>query len=188
MHEKIISVILPVFNGEKYIRESVESILCQTFKEFEFIIIDDGSTDKSVEIIKSFNDSRIKLLRNNENKGIIFSLNKGIEEATGKYIARMDGDDIACPERLKIQFEFMERNPEVGICGTFVKRFGSILRRGLLKLPVSNDEIKVNSLFFCSFVHPTVMFKKEVLTKNDLKYSEDFKGVEDYNLWVDMMC
>ena len=95
MHEKIISVILPVFNGEKYIRESVESILCQTFKEFEFIIIDDGSTDKSVEIIKSFNDSRIKLLRNNENKGIIFSLNKGIEEATGKYIARMDGDDIA---------------------------------------------------------------------------------------------
>ncbi len=182
-----ISVVLPVFNGEKYIRESVKSILCQTFKEFEFIIIDDGSTDKSVEIIKSFNDSRIKLLRNNENKGIIFSLNKGIEEATGKYIARMDGDDIACPERLKIQFEFMERNPETGICGTFVKRFGSILRRGLLKLPVSNEEIKANSLFFCSFVHPTVMFRKEVMTKSSLKYSEYFKSVEDYNLWVEMM-
>ncbi len=182
-----ISVILPVFNGEKYIRESVESILCQTFKEFEFIIIDDGSTDKSVEIIKSFNDSRIKLLRNNENKGIIFSLNKGIDEAAGKYIARMDADDIAHPERLKIQFDFMERSPETGICGTFVKRFGSILRRGLMKLPVSNDDIKVNSLFFCSFVHPSVMFRKELMTKNDLKYSEDFKGVEDYNLWVEMM-
>jgi len=182
-----ISVILPVFNGEKHIKEAVESILSQTFKEFEFIIIDDGSMDKSVEIIKSFNDIRIKLLRNEENQGIIFSLNKGINEATGKYIARMDADDIACPERLKIQFDFMERNPETGICGTFVKRFGSILRRGLLKLPVSNDEIKANSLFFCSFVHPAVMFRKELMTKNDLKYSEDFKGVEDYNLWIDMM-
>jgi glycosyltransferase involved in cell wall biosynthesis len=127
-------------------------------------------------------------LRNEENQGIIFSLNKGINEATGKYIARMDADDIACPERLKIQFEFMERNPETGISGTFVKRFGSILRRGLLKLPVSDDEIKANSLFFCSFVHPTVMFRKEVLTKSSLKYSEYFKGVEDYNLWVEMMC
>ncbi len=182
-----ISVILPVFNGEKYLREAVKSILAQSFTDFELIIIDDGSIDKSSETIDSFNDPRISVLKNEKNMGLIYSLNRGLSEAKGKYIARMDGDDTACVDRLKTQSEFMESNPEIGLCGTFVKRFGSILRRGLLKLPVSNDEIKANSLFFCSFVHPTVMFKRELFVKNDLKYSQDFKGTEDYNLWVEMI-
>jgi glycosyltransferase involved in cell wall biosynthesis len=183
----VISVVLPVYNGEKYLTEAISSILSQSFKDFELIIIDDGSTDKSISIIEKFQDDRIKFLKNEENKGLVFSLNRGIKESSGKYIARMDCDDIALPHRLKIQYEFMENNPEIGLCGTFVKRFGSILRRGLLKVPVSNDEIKANSLFFCSFVHPAVMLRKEVLIKNNLKYSEDFKGAEDYNLWIDMM-
>jgi glycosyltransferase involved in cell wall biosynthesis len=187
MQEEMISVILPVFNGEKYIKEAIESILLQSFTNFELVIIDDGSTDKSLEIIKSFSDDRIKVLRNESNSGLIYSLNRGLSEAKGKYVARMDADDIACPERLRTQFEFMENNPDIGLCGTFVKRFGSILRRGLLKVPVENDEIKANSLFFCSFVHPTVMFRRELILKHGLNYSEDFKGTEDYNLWVEMI-
>jgi len=183
-----ISIILPVFNGEKFLKEAVKSILSQTFPNFELIIIDDGSTDNSVEIIKSFNDDRIKLLSNWKNEGLIFSLNRGLSIVTGKYIARMDADDIAHPDRLKIQFEFMESNPDVDICGTWILRFGSLLRRGLLKLPCRNDEIKASLLFYNPLVHPSVIFKREFIVKNRLKYSNDFKGAEDYNMWVEMIA
>ena len=108
---------MPVYNGEKYLQEAIESILNQTFKDFEFIIINDGSTDKTLEIIKSFTDPRIKLITQ-ENRGIIYSLNKGITESRGKYIARMDADDISLPERLEKEYRFLEQNPNYGIVGT----------------------------------------------------------------------
>ena len=183
----IISVILPVYNGAKYLSDSITSILSQTFKDFELIIVDDGSTDDTISIIKQFNDNRMRLFENENNRGIVFTLNRGIDEAVGKYIVRMDADDIACPDRLKIQHEFMEKNPEIAVCGTFVKRFGSILRGGVLKLPITDDEIKARMLFENSFAHPTVFIRKEVLDRHQLRYNEENSGAEDYGLWVEMM-
>jgi glycosyltransferase involved in cell wall biosynthesis len=188
MLKKGISVILPVYNGEKYLKSSIDSILYQTFKGFELLIINDGSTDGTGQIVSSFDDDRIKVLKNEKNRGIIYSLNRGFSEATGKYIARMDADDIAEKDRLKIQYEFMETNPEIGICGTWVKRFGSLIRGGLLSVPVDNEEIKANMFFFNPFVHPSVIIRKGIIIKNNLNYSEEFKGTEDYKLWIDMIC
>src|SRR5688572_2119038 len=105
-----VSVILPVYNGEKYLREAIESILCQTYEDFEFIIINDGSTDKSEEIILSYKDGRIVYSKNEFNKGLIYSLNKSIELASGELIARMDADDIAFPDRLQKQVDYFEKS------------------------------------------------------------------------------
>ena len=119
MNNPLVSVVLSVYNAEKHIVEAIESILTQSYKNFEFIIIDDGSTDGSLEIIKSYDDERIILI-SRENKGLIASLNEGIEQAKGKYIARMDADDISLSSRFEEQVTFMEMHEEVGICGTTI--------------------------------------------------------------------
>src|SRR5580698_9685158 len=106
-----VTVLMPVYNGEKYIKEALESILQQTFIDFEFLIINDGSTDNSVSIIKSFNDNRIRLIHNEKNSGLVYSLNKGIGLSNGEYIARMDCDDVSIPERLEKQVGFLNSNP-----------------------------------------------------------------------------
>ena len=116
-----ITVLMPVYNGEKYLRESVDSILNQTFTDFELLIINDGSTDSSMEILNSYSDSRIRIVTNEVNLRLIKTLNKGIDLATGEYIARMDCDDIADPKRLEIQLQYMEKHPDVAVCGTGVK-------------------------------------------------------------------
>src|SRR5215218_8009066 len=110
-----VSVILPVYNGEAYLQEAVDSILAQTFTDFELLIINDGSTDDSERIIDSYKDSRVKHLKNEQNRGLIFSLNRGVEAAKGAYIARMDADDVALPERLEKQMQYLKQNKEVGI-------------------------------------------------------------------------
>ena len=116
----VISVIMPVYNTkEKFLREAVESILNQTFTDFEFIIINDGSDSITEDIILSYKDLRIKYLKNEQNLGIVQSLNKAVKTAKGKYIARMDADDISMPHRLEKQYEFMENHPQCGVCGTY---------------------------------------------------------------------
>ena len=116
-----VTVLMPVYNCEKYLRESIESILNQTFKDFEFLIINDGSSDKSAEIVESYNDNRINFVQNEKNIGLAASLNRGLDIAKGEYIARMDADDISLPERLEKQVRFMETNPQIGICGQLDK-------------------------------------------------------------------
>ena len=111
---------MPVYNGERYLREAIDSILNQTFKDFEFLIINDGSTDLSVEIIESYADKRISLAHNGQNLGLITTLNRGFDLACGEYIARMDCDDISLPDRLEKQVVFMDNHPEIGICGSWV--------------------------------------------------------------------
>jgi glycosyltransferase involved in cell wall biosynthesis len=105
-----ISILMPVYNGEKYLREAIDSILNQTFTDFEFLIVDDGSTDNSVEIINSYQNSRINLVKNDKNEGLVYTLNRGLSLAKGEYIARMDCDDISLPERLKKQIDFLDSN------------------------------------------------------------------------------
>ncbi len=169
---------MPVFNGETYLREAITSILNQTYSNFEFIIINDGSTDKTPEIIKKFNDSRINLLNNQTNIGIIHSLNKGIEFASGEYIARMDADDIALPKRLQTQLNYFIDNPNCKIIGG---NYNIITKNKTHSFnhQFTNNQLKTILLFSTCFMHPTVMFKKS----DDTIYNSQFKHTEDYELW-----
>jgi len=179
----MISIILPVYNSERYLRESIQSILDQTYTDFEFIIINDGSTDHSESIILSFNDDRIRYFSNEMNKGLIFTLNKGVELSKRKYIARMDSDDIAYPKRLELQLNFLENNLEYGVCGSLVKLINEDGKGSeILNLPINDDEIKSYLYFSCPINHPSVLIRTSLLRNN--LYSEDYKTAEDYELWI----
>ncbi len=180
--EMLLTVIMPVYNGETHLKEAINSILSQTFDRFEFIIINDGSTDKSEEIIQSYSDPRIIYIKNEGNKGIVATLNIGLDRSKGKYIARMDADDISLPHRLKMQLSFMLGHPQCKLCGTraiAIDENGKILHK--IKRPVLNDEIKVRHLFKNSFIHPSVMLDAEVAKR--LKYSSSYEYAEDYYLF-----
>jgi hypothetical protein len=178
-----VTVLMPVFNGEAHLREAVESILAQTFTDFEFLVVDDGSTDRSAEIIAAFRDPRIRLLSNDGNHGLIFTLNRGIDLATGKYLARMDCDDISLPERLAHQVAFMESNPEIGICGTWFRKFGT-KKDKVVRWQAAPDHIRCGLLFDAMVGHPTVVMRRELLIRHDLHYDPAYKNAEDFELWV----
>ena len=178
----LVTVLMPVYNGEKYLKEAIESILNQTFRDFEFLIIDDGSADKSAEIIKSFNDARIRLERNETNLGLIKTLNKRLGLAKGKYIARMDCDDISLPKRLSVQVNFMEKHPEIGVCGSWVKIIG-LKQEFVNRYPQNHEEARAYLLFNTPLAHPSVIIRKDVMEKHELEYDENYKHAEDYELW-----
>lgn len=183
---ELVSVIMPIFNGEKYLKEAIESILNQTFTDFEFIIIDDGSSDNSLDIIKSFKDERIILIKNNENKGISYSLNKGVEVAKGKYIARMDADDIALPNRLEMQLSFLEKNPTVDLIGCSVEWIDELGKSQSVDVRNYNHEmIECLLVFTCPLYHPTIIGKKSVFTT--FGYNSTYDGMEDWELWTRMV-
>jgi len=185
MDNPLVSVILSVYNGEKYLAEAIESILNQTYINFEFIIIDDGSTDKSLEIIASYDDKRIVLV-SRENRGLIASLNEGIEQAKGKYIARMDADDISLPNRLEEQIGFMKKNIDIGVCGTAIIGFGEEIKEKAWKLSSADKSLKTELLFSSCFAHPTVMIRRDILIDNNLYYNENYVHAEDFELWTQM--
>ena len=180
-----ITVLMPVRNGERYIKESIDSVLNQTLTDFEFLIIDDGSTDRTVEIIQGYTDKRIRLVRKEHQ--FIQNLNEGLELASGSYIARMDADDIMHTERLRIQLKRMKKNPDITVCGTWAKIFSdkgnerkiSHLGYGIIHEPVL-ELLKYNML-----LHPSVMIKKEFLLNHHIKY-QNYPCVEDYKLWFDI--
>lgn len=177
-----VTVLMPVYNGEKYLQEAIDSILNQTFIDFEFLIVDDGSQDESIGIVKSYTDPRIRLIENSENRGIEHVLNQGLEIAQGRYIARMDCDDISMNRRLELQVMFMEQNPEVGVLGGAFRTFGTNGMRGVDRLPENDNELKAQLLFDGPFAHPTVMFRKTAL--GDVRYSSDYQYVKDYDFWT----
>ncbi len=178
----LVTVLLPVYNAEKYLAEAVESILTQTFRDYELLIINDGSTDRSAEIIRSFQDKRVRLVTNETNLKLIATLNKGIELARGKYIVRMDADDISLPERLQKQVDFMETHPEVGVCGTWFAPLGRSGR--IVQYPENDESIRIMMLYQTPFCHPSVILRKEVIEKNKISYSSNFIHCEDYELWA----
>ncbi|HSA06013.1 MAG TPA: glycosyltransferase [Candidatus Gastranaerophilales bacterium] len=177
-----ISVLMPVYNGAKYLKEAIDSILAQSFKDFEFLIINDASTDNSAEIIKSYSDNRINFLNNEKNIGLAASLNKGLDIAKGEYIARMDQDDISLPQRLQKQIEFMNKNPEIDICGSWIKFFGEM--NFVAKYAQSHKQIVSNMFTSSPFAHPSVIIKKERFDQHNLRYNPDLKTAEDYELWT----
>ena len=183
-----ISVILPVYNAEQYLQEAIESILNQTYENFELIILNDGSTDTSLSIIQQFvdKDKRI-ILVNRENKGLIYTLNEGINIAKGKYIARMDADDISLPNRFEKQIELMEKE-NLDICGChflLVDEQNNI--NGLNLTPLSHEMCFLSLASKVPFAHPSVMIRKEFLVKNNLLYGQsNYKIAEDFDLWIRM--
>lgn len=179
-----ISVIMPVYNGAEYLREAIQSILGQSFKDFEFLILDDGSIDDSLEIALSFRDRRIKIFKNKQNIGIIKTLNKGIAEAKGKYIARMDADDISLSDRFALQKVYLDENPEAALVGG---QFSYINSKGELfahqKVPTDNEVLQRQLLKKNCFAHPSVMMRSDVV--REMKgYSEEALYVDDYDLWL----
>ena len=179
----IVTVLMPVYNNAAYLREAIDSILGQTLRNLEFLIIDDGSSDESPQIVESYADARIRLIRHESNLGLIESLNQGLDLARGKYVARMDGDDISSAARLATQVSFMESNPSVGVCGTWAVMSGKAAQRPL-RHPLTHDEIRAKLLFECALAHPSVILDRKQFEHAGLRYDQRFPRVEDYALWV----
>ena len=178
----LISVLMSVYNAEKYLATAIESVLNQTEKDFEFIIINDGSIDKSIDVIERYAtyDDRIVLI-NRENKGLVDSLNEGASIAKGKFIARMDADDISLPTRFEEQINYMNNN-NLSLCGSWIEAFNDADEVEVWTYPEKHEDNIFRLFFMCSFAHPSVMIKKNVF--NELNYRN---GVaEDYRLWCDI--
>ena len=181
----MVSVLMTTYNGEKYIAETIRSVLAQTYADFEFIIVDDCSTDSTADIVSSFKDSRIKLICNPRNLGISGASNAGLDACRGKYIVRHDHDDISLPDRFAKQVAFMDANPDIGASGTWYAEFGG---RNRVKRNVSNpDELAVKLLRGCYIQHPTSIISKDVLDKYSIRYRENLKVANDYCLWLDIL-
>jgi glycosyltransferase involved in cell wall biosynthesis len=177
-----LTVLMTVYNGEGFLRETIDSILNQTYKDFKFLIVDNSSTDSSREIIRSYDDPRIELVALPENIGQIPALNKGLDMIDTPLAARMDADDISLPRRFEHQAAFMESHPKVGVCGTYASAFKG-QKETLWKHPVHHADIKVRLLFECCLVHPSVMIRKDLLDKYELRYNEQIGHSEDWELW-----
>ena len=177
-----ISVIMPTYNAEKYLQEAINSILEQTFADFELLIVDDNSQDNTKKIISLYEDKRIKLIEG-PCKGIAAALNKGIEVSKGEYIARMDADDISLPERLEIQLDFLMQNPNISLCSTPIRFFTSEEELHIEGIGLTPEEVKIKLLFKTPIFHPTVMFRKRDFVQHQLYYNTNWKAAEDYELW-----
>src|SRR6185369_10026020 len=176
----LISVALPVYNGEKYLAEAIDSILAQTFTDFELLIIDDGSTDNSLAILKQYKqrDDRIRLIAR-ENRNLATTLNDLIDLAQGEWVARMDQDDIALPHRFEKQLQWLEQTG-ADICGSSIRFFGTSDKRTVTHCQ-TDEAVKMELLFRSPFAHPTVMMKTVLVKK--LRYDKAWEKAEDYDLW-----
>mgnify|MGYP001024150248 CR=1 FL=1 len=179
-----VSVIMSVFNAELYLKSAIESILNQTYKNFEFIIINDGSSDNSDFIIKSFNDDRIRYVNEEKNSGLVNALNKSLKLAIGEFIARMDADDIALPTRLEQQVDFLIANEKVELVGTYYEKITNSISMGVRKQQSNYRKLKFRLFFGNNIAHPTVMFRRKLVDDGDYYYRLDYTVAQDYELWT----
>jgi len=181
----LISVILPVFNAELYLKESIDSILNQTYQNFELIIINDKSTDSSKDIILNYSDKRINYYENLKNEGLVFTLNRGLKIAKGIFITRMDADDVSLPFRFKKQVDFLKSNQDIDLIGSFyytIDKNGKVLNR--VKYPLNHDDIKFGLIFNSVLCHPSIMFRRKLIDLNYFFYENEYFPAEDYYLWT----
>jgi len=179
-----VTVLMSVYNGEKYLKEAIDSILDQTFTNFEFLIINDGSTDSTSEILKEYKDPRIKIIDNKKNIGLTKSLNKGLKLAKGKYIARMDADDFSKPNRLEEQLEFMEKNQKYAVVGSFVEiidKDGNFIQK--VKRPIKPKAIEERLLKGSCIFHGSAIMRNDLI-KSIGSYNEEMEKSQDYDLWL----
>lgn len=187
MHPKV-SVLMPVYNGAAYLPEAIDSILKQTFDDFEFLIIDDGSGDGSQDIVNRYQDRRIRFVQNPVNLGQTRTLNNGLELARGDYIARQDQDDISLPDRLEKQISLMECRPAIGLVGSYTQIINSFGKQQVvIETPLDDLEIRWRIMTRNTFAHPSVVIRREVLIAHHLRYDESFLIAQDYDLWTAIM-
>jgi hypothetical protein len=178
-----ISVLMSVRNGAPYLRESIESLLNQTYEDFEFLIIDDASSDNSLQIIDSYADKRIKRIANGQQQGLTRNLNIGIQTATGRLVARMDHDDVSHPRRFEKQIAFLDDNPQVDLLGTWARTNG-LQKEAQWRYPVRHEDICSEFVFASVLVHSSVMWRRERFEGKGLRYDEFFASAQDYELWT----
>ena len=185
--EPQISIVMPVYNGEKYIKKTIESILSQSYSNFELLIIDDCGNDESIKIVRSTNDKRIRIISNEQNRGIAYSRNVGIKNARGKYIALMDDDDLAPLDRLMLEYNYLEEHEDVDAVGG---RY-CIINESDKVIEYSPDSlqnpkfIKASLMFYDSIGNGSMMFRKSVVDENNIKFRDDCLGMEDYLFWIE---
>lgn len=179
---KKVTVLMTVYNGEKYLEDAIRSILEQSYQNFSFMIINDGSSDGTEEIILSNHDSRIIYIKNDQNIGLTKSLNKGIDLIDSEYLVRMDADDIAMRNRLKLQIKFMDSNKDIAVSGTSILIFGNGKKK-IHRALINPKSVKTHLLFASALSHPSTIIRTEILKQNNIKYLEVDEGTEDYGLW-----
>lgn len=180
-NEPMVSVVMSVYNGEKYLAEAIESVIVQSYRNFEFIIIDDGSNDQSRKILESYarKDSRLRIV-SRENRGLAASLNEAISLAKGQWVARMDADDISLPDRIAMQLSWLDAT-NADVCGGWVRLFGASNWR-TRRYEKNDDSIKLQLCFRTAFAHPAVMIRTSLVKK--IPYNENVQRGQDYDLWV----
>lgn len=181
----LVSVVLPVYNASEFLEEALTSVLDQTYKNLEIIVIDDGSTDGSEEILKKFDDKRIRYYRHEKNQGLIPTLNQGFELAQGKYIARMDADDVIHHQKFEKQVIFLEKNENIGMLGTWMKKFG--MQEGITTYPTNFEEIQWIMLYRIAFCHASILIRNSVLKEYGLSFDINFLHAEDYDFGIRFM-
>lgn len=183
-----VSILLPAYNASLYLQQALDSIIEQTFNDFEVLLIDDGSSDNTSDIAREYSnrDVRIKYYKNEQNMGLIKTLNKGLMLAKGEYIVRMDSDDIMIKDRLHKQVVFMDANPECIVSGGQIRYFGDLKGRAP-KLPLHYEDLRYMALTNCPLYHPTVIVRASSLKKLGLNYNESYIHAEDYKLWSDII-
>lgn len=177
-----VSILMPVYNAEPYLPEAIQSMLNQTYTDFELIILDDCSTDNSPAVVQTFSDTRIKYHRNEVNFGLANNLNTGLKLAKGKYIARMDGDDISLPHRLKTQVDFLESHPDIDLCSCAMQMFGA--DNQLWIRDRDPEQVKITMMFYSAVLHASSVFRRDVFEKNNLYYNQETFPAEDFDLWA----
>lgn len=183
LSKPLVTVLMPVYNAQEYVGEAIQSVLCQTFQDFELLIVDDGCTDGSGEIIQTFNDPRIRIITNEQNVGLIASLNRGLKEINTSYIARADADDICLPTRLEEQVAYLESHQKVGLCGTWFNNFQDDKVTSGARYAEDDKIIKLRHLYQIHVSHGTAMFRTETLKNHGFLFDSAFSHAEDYELF-----
>ena len=178
-----VTVLMPTYNVASYVEEAIESVLKQTFRDFELLVIDDCSTDETVSVVQGIDDPRIRIVQNEKNVGLAENLNRGLSHITTEYAARMDGDDIAEPFWLEREVAVLDSHPEIGICSGGFERFGTM--KSLVRFPERHEDCMANMLFECSVIVPT--FRMSLYRDHGLHYSTEAFPAEDYRFWAECM-
>ena len=177
-----VSVLMPVFNTSQYLKEAMDSILSQTFTDFELIVLNDCSPDDAEDVLDTYSDPRIVRYRGEKNVGLSNILNVGIELARGEFIARMDSDDLSLPERLQVQVNFMKSHPDIDLVSVGMQLFGA--KQDVWLREQNPEKVKINALFFSPILHASSLWRKDSFEKCGLRFRQEMVPAEDYDLWT----
>lgn len=179
----LVTVLIPVYNRPSVIN-TINSILTQSYRNLEILVIDNASTDNTVEVIKSLRDERIRLIVNENNLGQTGSMNRGLQLAKGKYIARIDSDDIATPDRIELQVKFLESNEDYVLVGSWIQYISDDdVLGGVVKTCTTDEGLRFMQTFFCGIHHPTAMYRTDIIRDNGIEYDPNISMAEDYDMW-----